>query len=336
MTKTFLFTGAAGFIGSNVILEFASKYPEDRFIVLDKLSYATSDKTIKHLKDLDVEVIEMDINDNVLPILTCAQVDYVYHFAAETHVDNSFRNSIAFTRTNVLGTHNLLECCKVYGKLKKFIHISTDEVYGGNENGEIFGEDSSLLHPTNPYSASKAAAEMLCSAYKRSYGLPIIITRMNNCYGPRQFIEKVIPKFATRYFQGKDLQIHGSGTQSRSFMHVQDVANAFLIIHEKGVIGEVYNVAMPEDKEVTIKELAETIVGLNLNPEYKGKVDFVEDRHFNDQRYVCSSDKITALGWEPKIDFIVGLTQTFKWYNDHPDYFDNASMYLSAHPTFDV
>lgn len=332
---TFLFTGACGFIGSNVILEFKRRYPDQRFMVIDKLSYATSPKTVELLKQNDVEVFEMDINDNILPILRAGQVKYLYHFAAETHVDNSFRNSIAFTKTNVLGTHNLLECCKVYGKLEKFVHVSTDEVFGSGEQGEVFEEDSSLLQPTNPYSASKAAAEMICRGYYKSYNLPIIITRMNNCYGPRQFIEKVIPKFATRYFGGKDLQIHGSGTQSRSFMHVSDVAKAFLIIQEKGELGEVYNVAMPEEDEVTIKQLAEAVLQLNL-VNYHGKVDHVDDRKFNDFRYVCSSEKITKLGWKPDIDFVVGLTETFKWYQQHPDWFPDAKMYLSAHPTFDI
>lgn len=333
MTRTFLFTGACGFIGSNVISEFKKSFPEDTFIVLDKISYASSEKTVQWLESMDIKVIRMDINDNVLPVISENNVDYVYHFAAETHVDNSFRNSLAFTRTNVLGTHNLLECCKVYGKLKKFVHVSTDEVYGSGEEDEIFMENVSILKPTNPYSASKAAAEMLCNSYKMSYDMPIIITRMNNCYGPRQHIEKVIPKFSIRYLKNRDLQIHGSGNQGRSFMHVSDVARAFLTVHNSGSIGEVYNIGM--DDEVTIHELAKKVSDLSLI-DYTGHIDYVDDRKFNDQRYVCCSKKIRLLGWEPKVDFFVGLQETVKWYRDNQDYFKDSDRYLDAHPTFDL
>jgi len=240
-----------------------------------------------------------------------APLQQIIHFAASTHVDNSFGNSLEFTRNNVLGTHILLEAARVYGRIRRFIHVSTDEVYGETATDAVTGKtERDVLMPTNPYAASKAGAEMLVNAYKISFGLPIIITRSNNVYGPHQYPEKVIPKFTLMASKGKALPIHGDGSQRRSFVFVGDVARAFDVILHKGHDGQTYNIS--GSKEITVNETADMILGL-LGTTKGMSTTNVKDRLFNDCRYFIDDSNLRALGWEPEVDFEEGMDITVKW-----------------------
>jgi len=263
-------------------------------------------------------------------------VDTVMHFAAQSHVDRSFGNSLEFTQTNVLGTHVLLECAKKRN-IKRFIHVSTDEVYGEIPVG--LADEMALLSPTNPYSCSKAGAEFVCQAYIRSFHLPIIITRGNNVFGPMQFPEKVIPKFILRLNKNQKCCIHGSGEGSRNFIHTSDVVKAFTIILHKGTIHEIYNIGTRF--EISVISLARKIVTYMKG---QGKADFnpdewiehVPDRAFNDCRYRINSSKLVSLGWEEPFSeevFDKQLHETIDWYLGHLDWWDHdISSYLDPHP----
>jgi len=224
--KNVLVTGGCGFIGSAFLNYMLSldKYKSCRFVNLDKLDYCGREKNVEQ-KDNYI-FIKGDICDGylLLKLLNQYNIDTVIHMAAYSHVDNSFDNSIEFTKNNILGTHQLLEACRIWGNINKIVHVSTDEVYGDMPTGT--SNEMSILSPTNPYAASKAAAEMLVLSYQKSFGLPIIITRGNNVYGPRQYPEKLIPKFIKNILSKKPCPIHGSGTSVRNFIHCNDVAKA--------------------------------------------------------------------------------------------------------------
>ena len=226
--------------------------------------------------------------DLVAHLMEFHNIDTVMHFAAQSHVDASFGNPLIHTQTNVLGTHTLLEAARRY-KIKRFIHVSTDEVYG-----DVLGEgvvENAMFEPTNPYSCSKAAAEFIVKAYQKSYDLPVIITRGNNVYGPHQYPEKVIPKFIRRLVNGMPCCMHGDGSNSRHFIYVTDVARAFDVIMHKGVTGETYNIGC--DEEFTNLEVAKELVkAVCPNKDEKTMIEFGKDRPFNDVRYYISSEKI--------------------------------------------
>lgn len=295
--KNVLFTGACGFIGSNVLNYFLEKYTDVNFFNIDKLDYCASQSNVKATDKYTF--IHGNICDASLIIflLNTYNIDTIFHFAAQTHVDNSFGNSLQFTEDNIKGTHTLLECCKKYDKLKKFIHMSTDEVYGEvNIDHPGCTEEKSLLNPTNPYAATKAAAEFLCRSYYHSFKLPIIIVRCNNVYGPNQYPEKLIPKFIKHLENNEKLPIHGNGETRRNFIHAYDVATAFDKIYEKGIINEIYNIGT--DNEYTVLEIAKILIekykpGENFND----WIVFVPDRKFNDFRYSINSRKLRELGW---------------------------------------
>ncbi|KAK3271374.1 rhm1-like protein [Cymbomonas tetramitiformis] len=236
--QNILLTGGAGFICSHVVLRLVRAYPQYKIVVLDKLDYCASLNNLASVKDCpNFKFIKGDIcsSDLVNFILTAENIDTIMHFAAQTHVDNSFGNSFEFTKNNILGTHVLLESAKIHGGIKRFIHVSTDEVYGETSVGSATGNfEHNSLEPTNPYSATKAGAEMLVKAYQTSYNLPCIVTRGNNVYGPHQFPEKLIPKFVLLAQRGKKLPIHGDGSNTRSYMFVEDVAEAFeAVLHKE-------------------------------------------------------------------------------------------------------
>lgn len=301
-----LVTGGLGFIGSNFCNAFAHKA---NIVILDKFSYVSSQS---YITDPRVQIVVGDIRDDVLvsKLLTENEINIVVHFAAESHVDNSFFNSIVFTENNVLGTHILLECCRQYGKLDKIIHISTDEVYG-EVNDNIQRKETALLLPTNPYAASKASAELIANAYINSYSLPIIITRSNNVYGINQYPEKVIPKFLYQLLNGNKITIHGEGSAIRSFIYVDDLVNALDIIIQKGNIGEIYNIGS-HIHEYNVKEIALKILAMFGKDE--SDIEYVEDRHFNDKRYYIDSEKILKLGWvEQYTDFSANLVKIKEW-----------------------
>ena len=295
--KNVLFTGACGFIGSNVLNYFLENYSNVNFYNIDKLDYCASPSNVKatdkytfiHGNICDVSLVRF--------ILKTYQIDNIFHFAAQTHVDNSFGNSLQFTEDNIKGTHTLLECCREYGKLEKFIHMSTDEVYGEVDiQHPGCCEEKSLLNPTNPYAATKAAAEFLCRSYYHSFKLPIIIVRCNNVYGPNQYPEKLIPKFIKHLQNNEKLPIHGKGETRRNFIHVYDVATAFETIYEKGVINEIYNIGT--ENEYTVLEIAQMLVKkYKPNDELNDWVVFVPDRKFNDFRYSINSNKLRELNW---------------------------------------
>ena len=268
-------------------------------------------------------------------VLREEKIDTVMHFAAQTHVDNSFGNSFEFNKNNIQGTHVLLETAKTLGTIKRFLHVSTDEVYGETsyENNEANVESASLLEPTNPYSATKAGAEMLVMAYGRSYDLPYVITRGNNVYGPHQYPEKAIPKFIMLARNGARIPIHGDGQATRSYMHVADAASAFDTILHKGELKGVYNIGAHEER--TVLSVARDI-GVALGVDIDKTITHVQDRKFNDRRYFIDCSKLLALGWTQKVSWEEGLKETIEWYTKNDEksgYWGNLSGALVAHPT---
>jgi dTDP-glucose 4,6-dehydratase len=332
--KCVLITGGAGFICSHVCNHLATAYPDARFVCLDCLDYCANMKNLApalgqpNFKFVKGSILNVEL---VSYLMESFEVDAIMHFAAQSHVDRSFGNSLEFTQTNVLGTHVLLECAKRF-KVKRFIHVSTDEVYGEIPHGRA--SETSILAPTNPYACSKAAAEFMCQAYIRSFKLPIIITRGNNVFGPHQFPEKVIPKFIYRLRQNLKCCLHGDGSSKRNFLHTSDVVRAFDIILRKGRLHEIYNIGT--SFEVTVREMCETLIKIIKGPDANPAdwVECVEDRAFNDCRYMIDSDKLRALGWEPDTDFEKLLTETVKWYDDNRDWWsmDLVRTYLDPHP----
>ncbi|KAF8055288.1 RHM1 [Scenedesmus sp. PABB004] len=312
--KNILITGGCGFIASWVVLRLVKRYPQYKVVVLDKMDYCASLNNIADaLKQPNCKFIKGDIQsmDLLSFVLLTEQIDTVMHFAAQTHVDNSFGNSLAFTMNNTYGTHVLLEAARMTGSVARFINVSTDEVYGETSLGKDTGlQEHSNLEPTNPYSAAKAGAEMMCKAYMTSYRLPIIITRGNNVYGPHQFPEKLIPKFTLLAARGSDLPIHGDGLAVRSYLYVEDVAAAFDCVLHRGVTGEVYNIGT--DKERSVLDVAKDIARAFDMPE--SKVVHVKDRAFNDRRYYIGNTKLEALGWREETTWEEGLRKTIDWY----------------------
>ncbi|XP_075481606.1 trifunctional UDP-glucose 4,6-dehydratase/UDP-4-keto-6-deoxy-D-glucose 3,5-epimerase/UDP-4-keto-L-rhamnose-reductase RHM1-like [Primulina tabacum] len=331
--KNILITGAAGFIASHVANRLIRNYPEYKIIVLDKLDYCSNLKNLLPSKSSpNFKFVKGDIGsaDLVNYLLVAENIDTIMHFAAQTHVDNSFGNSFEFTKNNIYGTHVLLEACKVTKQIRRFIHVSTDEVYGETDEDAVVGNhEASQLLPTNPYSATKAGAEMLVMAYGRSYGLPVITTRGNNVYGPNQFPEKLIPKFILLAMKGKTLPIHGDGSNVRSYLYCEDVAEAFEVILHKGEVGHVYNIGTKKERRVT--DVARDVCNLfDMDPDKS--IQFVENRPFNDQRYFLDDQKLKNLGWFERTTWGDGLKKTIEWYTSNPDWWGDVSGALLPHP----
>lgn len=303
-----LVTGGCGFIASHVISRLREVYPHYYIINMDKLEYCSCRKGTEsgdNYKFIKGDILSLDLLRHVFRE---EKVEEVMHFAAHTHVDNSFDNSLEFTRNNIIGTHNLLICAQEFG-VKRFIHVSTDEVKGENDNIE----EDRLFAPTNPYAASKAGAEILASSYQISFGLPLIITRCNNVYGPGQYPEKIIPKFITRILDGKKCILHGDGGNERNYIHAQDVSRAFDLILHKGQPGKIYNICS-RDCLSNLEVYRKICIALGVIPdEYLG---FGPDRPFNDRRYYISDYELTQLGWEQEIPFDQGLRDTVEWYKN--------------------
>lgn len=295
-----LITGGCGFIGSNFINYVFKKYPEYKFINIDAMYYSASLEYIKVSGD-NYKFIEGNINDiNLLKyILKEEKITHIIHFAAQSHVDTSFENSLQYTYDNVKGTHTLLEAVRLINKNIIFLHFSTDEVYGESQLDEVAKDEQSILCPTNPYAASKAAAEMYVNAYRHSYGIKTIITRGNNVYGENQYPEKLIPKFIKLLKMGKKCTIHGDGSSLRSFIHVYDVCTAVDMILHKGIIGEIYNIG--SDTELSVLDITKLLVKeICGDDNVENYVEFVEDRPFNDKRYFITTEKLKQLGWVQK------------------------------------
>lgn len=316
MTKNLLITGGCGFIGSNFINYFYYKDNNINIINLDAMYYCADENNI--LEDIRKSNRYHLIKGNLCSIdllnhlLSNFNIDTVIHFAAQSHVQNSFDDSLKYTNDNILGTHTLLESCKIYGKIKKFIHISTDEVYGESllSEDEEKKNEQSILCPTNPYAATKAGAELIANSYRYSFKMPIIITRGNNVYGPNQYPEKLIPRFIELLKNNKKVTIQGDGSNVRAFLHCLDVAKALELILENGKIGEIYNIGSDEDQEYTVLEIAKILIKLIKNDDdYNKYIEYIEDRPFNDKRYYISNEKVKLLGWSIEKNFIKGLEE---------------------------
>ena len=309
-----LVTGGCGFIGSNFINYYFPKGKVTKLINLDAMYYCADEKNVqKEIRENNNYIlVKGKLGDSALihSLLRKYNITHVIHFAAQSHVQNSFEDSLIFTEDNVLGTHVLLENCRKYGRIKKFIHVSTDEVYGESMNSvdEKHKTEHSILCPTNPYAATKAGAELIAQSYNHSYRMPIIITRGNNVYGPNQYPEKVIPRFIKLLKEGKKVTIQGSGSSVRAFLHSYDTAKAFECILEKGEIGEIYNIGCDEGMEYSILEIAKILIKMMKGTDdYDAWIEYVEDRPFNDQRYYISNEKVKNLGWNIEIELKDGL-----------------------------
>jgi dTDP-glucose 4,6-dehydratase len=322
--KNIMITGVAGFIASNFLVYMINKYPNYNYIGIDKMSYCSSVKNFEEVIDkTNFKFIKADILDlNFIDyILKEYNIDTILHFAAYTHVDDSFGNSLEFTKNNVLGSHCLIETAKK-NNIKRFIHVSTDEVYG-SQTGE--SDEGSVLQSTNMYSGSKAGIEQIAKSYFHSFKFPVIITRGNNVYGPKQYPEKVIPKFTLRLLKDLKCNIHGSGQQLRSFLHVDDVVQAFDVVLHKGIIGEIYNIGCTDEHSVL--SVSKDIVEI-LKPEedFNDWISHGKDRDFNDQRYFISTKKLEALGWKQQIFFKEGLLKTIDWYKNNLNHWDDHDI----------
>jgi len=304
-----LVTGGAGFIGSNFIHYVLSKHRNWEVINLDKLGYGSNLANLKDVEDDErYTFIKGDINDFELLSKLVKEVDSIVNFAAETHVDRSISNPYAFIESNVLGVYTILEAIRKVNPEVRLVHISTDEVYGEIEKGS-FTEDGRLM-PSSPYSASKAAGDMLILGYTRTYKLNISITRCTNNYGPYQFPEKFIPKTIIRASMGLKIPVYGTGQNVRDWLYVLDNCRAIELVLERGEKREIYNVSAGEEK--TNLEVVREI--LKIMGKSEDLIEFVEDRPGHDLRYSLDSSKIRQLGWRPKYGFKDGIRKTVEWY----------------------
>ncbi len=323
MEKTILITGGMGFIGSNFIRLYLQDHPEVHIVNLDKLTYSANPENLIDLSSNPrYRFIQGDILDeNLLHRLSREfTIQSVVHFAAESHVDRSIQGSKEFIQTNVLGTHTLLEVFKNYWKDTsaadpdfRFLHISTDEVYGALGREGLFTEETPF-HPNSPYSASKAGADLLVRAYFETYGLPTLIVRPSNNYGPYQFPEKYIPLMVTNLLEGQPIPVYGRGENIRDWLFVEDACRAVDQVLNRGKIGEAYNIG-GESERLNIEVARQVLSFLKKGGE---NLRFVTDRPGHDFRYALNNDKIKKeIGWHPEVQFSEGLSRTVRWYQDN-------------------
>jgi len=300
-----LITGGAGFIGSRFLHLMLERYPEDEFVVLDKLGYGGRRENLREIKD-KIVFIKGDIyrKKDLEKVGNC---DIIFNFAAETHVDRSITEPEEFINTNISGTYNLLEYAR-QNKVKKYIQISTDEVYGSITEGSF--KENDPFDPSSPYSASKGGADLLVRAYYKTYGLPILTTRSSNNFGPYQYPEKFIPVLALNALHDQPLPIYGNGENIREWIYVRDNCEAIALLYEKGQIGGVYNIGT-KYRETNL-EIAHLVLEILNKP--KSLIKFVPDRLGHDFRYALNWQKISKLGWRPKYKFADALRETIKWY----------------------
>lgn len=308
-----LVTGGCGFIGSHFIRHLLNKYPAYSLINLDALTYAGNRENLKDIEGKkSYTFVKGKIEDAALLKELARDVDAVVHFAAESHVDRSITDAQPFLSTNVIGTYILMEAAKDAG-VKKFVHISTDEVYGALGEKGKFTEDTPL-RPNSPYSASKASADMLVRAYHETFGFPSLIVRPSNNYGPYQYPEKFIPLMITNLFEGRPVPVYGEGKNVRDWLFVEDNCRAIDLILHEGKIGEAYNVGgNAERRNIDIVRKVMEIMGKD-----KSLITFVKDRPGHDYRYALDTSKIEReLGWRPSVDIDNGLIKTVQWYKDN-------------------
>ena len=336
-----LITGGCGFIGSNFINYIFNNYSNKRIINIDRLDISSDIKNvdIESNKENDYNFFKVDISnvDFIYHLLTFYNIDTIVHFAAQTHVDNSFCNSIQFVIDNVVGTNYLLEACRKYGNIQRFIHFSTDEVYGEIELNQSGCTEKSLLNPTNPYAASKAGAEFIVRSYYYSFKIPIIITRCNNAYGPNQYNDKLIPKFISHLLNNEKCTIHGDGKALRTFIHTNDISIAVDKIIQNGNINDVYNIGSMN--EFNVMDIFYKLVSVLKSESQLADNWFVNvpDRNFNDMRYFVQTAELEKLGWKETTSFNDGFITTIKWYikkqfkNDFENFTkDNLKQFLDT------
>lgn len=334
--RKLLITGGAGFIGSHVVRRFVRRYPDYQIVNLDKLTYAGN---LENLRDVEnspnYRFVRADILDSAFihSFLREDQFDGIIHLAAESHVDRSLENPADFALTNIVGTLNLLHAAltawngRVEGK--RFYHISTDEVYGSLGSTGLFTE-SSLIDPRSPYSASKAGSDHFVSAYHHSYGLPTLISRCSNNYGPNHFPEKLIPLMIHNILQGKPLPVYGKGENVRDWLYVEDHAAAIDLIFHKGKTGEIYNIGGNNEwKNIDLVRLLCKVMDRKMNRPAGTSdqlITFVKDRLGHDLRYAIDSTKLKSeLGWSPSVDFPTGLEKTVDWYFANKEWLDHVT-----------
>ena len=307
---TMLVTGGAGFIGSNFIRHMLTEHPDTRIVNLDALTYAGNLENLRDVADNpNYTFVRGDIcdPDTVAAVFRDHPIDTIVHFAAESHVDRSISDGAAFVRTNVLGTFTLLDCARKHGA-RRFIHISTDEVYGSTREGSFAETDT--LNPSSPYSSSKAASDLLARSFFITHGLPVIVTRCTNNYGPYQFPEKLIPFFTTNLLQGKKVPVYGTGRNVRDWLYVIDHCRAIDFILQHGEPGEIYNIGGGAER--TNLDITQKI--LELLGEDESMIEYVPDRKGHDFRYSLDFGKLRKLGWKPAYRFDDALEATVEWY----------------------
>lgn len=314
MGRRFLVTGGVGFIGSNFIRQLLEWEPSASVTNLDLLTYAGVKATLEELDADDRHTfVHGDIRDSMLVDSVVPGHDVVVHFAAESHVDRSIDGPSVFLETNVVGTGVLLDAANRHG-IPRFVHISTDEVYGSIAEG--FAPEEAPLDPSSPYSASKAASDLLARSYAVTYGYPVIVTRCTNNFGPYQFPEKVIPLFITNLLEGKKVPLYGDGRNERDWIHVIDHNRAVMRLIDDGSPGEIYNIGA--DNQLPNIELTRRILASLGRDE--SMIERVSDRPGHDLRYAVDSSKLRSLGWEPTFGFDEHLASTVQWYRDREDW----------------
>ena len=318
-----LVTGGAGFIGSNFVYYELDNYPNDEVICLDALTYAGNLETLEvAMKNPKFKFVKGDIADRVFvdELFASEKPDVVVNFAAESHVDRSIENPEIFLQTNVIGTSVLMDACRKYG-IKRYHQVSTDEVYGDLplDRPDLFFTETTPLHTSSPYSASKASADLLVQAYHRTYNLPTTISRCSNNYGPYHFPEKLIPLMIANALNNKKLPVYGKGENVRDWLYVEDHCSAIDLIIRKGKVGEVYNIGGHNEK--TNLEVVKTIIKELGKSE--DLIEFVTDRPGHDRRYAIDPTKIhNELGWLPATKFNDGIKKTINWYLTHKSWWE--------------
>jgi dTDP-glucose 4,6-dehydratase len=333
--RNILITGGAGFIGANFVRYWVDRHPGDRVVNLDALTYAGNLENLEGMDALPAyRFVHGDINDRDCLDRVFAEegIDTVVHFAAESHVDRSILGPDAFIRTNVYGTFNLLEAAKAawgdFAGGQRFLHVSTDEVYGSLDSDAPAFTETHAYAPNSPYSASKAASDHLVRAYHHTYGMPVLTTNCSNNYGPYQFPEKLIPLTILNALEGKPIPVYGDGKNIRDWLYVEDHCNGIETVLEGGRPGEVYNIGgINEWQNIDIVNLVCDRLD-ELQPgaaSYRAQISFVKDRPGHDRRYAIDAGKMQhELGWSPRHDFASGIGQTIRWYLDNRDWCDRV------------
>ena len=334
--KTILITGGAGFIGSHLVRLFVNKYPENKIVNLDKLTYAGNLENLKDVQNKSNYIFEKgDIVDagNINELFAKYNFDSIIHLAAESHVDRSITNPLEFINTNIIGTFNLLNTAQKYWSEnyndKLFYHVSTDEVYGSLGSEGLFVE-TTPYDPKSPYSSSKASSDHFVRAYGNTYGLPFVISNCSNNYGENQFPEKLIPLFINNIINNKSLPVYGDGMFTRDWLYVLDHARAIDVVFHNGKIGETYNIGgFNEWSNIDLIKLLCSIMDRKLNLDSGSSeklITYIKDRPGHDKRYAIDASKIkNELGWKPSLQFAEGLEKTIEWYLNNQDWLDNVT-----------